>query len=167
MCSNGIPETKCNFRTLLIEPALPAKREEFPASSLLVPTLSLCIRSDLPLVTSFYALTYALTPLPYCNYVLCTMWFCLHVLQLLYVVPLVSGKATLWRNTRRFLPYGANHIIGSRANRAHHDMSYQKSSSTSHYAILVTLVCRCSLQSGKVLACADQKRSRGSSRTCS
>ena len=56
------------------------------------PSLSLCIRSDLPLVTSFYAFTYALTPLPYCNYVLCTMWFCLHVLQLLYVVPLVSGK---------------------------------------------------------------------------
>ena len=54
--------------------------------------LSLCIRSDLPLVTSFYAFTYALTPLPYCNYVLCTMWFCLHVLHLLYVVPLVSGK---------------------------------------------------------------------------
>ena len=57
-----------------------------------LPSLSLCIRSDLPLVTSFYAFTYALTPLPYCNYVLCTMWFCLHVLQLLYVVPLVSGK---------------------------------------------------------------------------
>ena len=57
-----------------------------------VPTLSLCIRSDLPLVTSFYAFTYALTPLPYGNNVLCTMWFCLHVLHLLYVVPLVSGK---------------------------------------------------------------------------
>ena len=55
-------------------------------------TLSLCIRSDLPLDTSFNAFTYALTPLPYCNYILCTMWFCLHVLQLLYVVPLVSGK---------------------------------------------------------------------------
>ena len=99
------PVLTCYGKNMLISLLIPIRGYSYVAGKnmlfccrhaglrmLLFYSLSLCIRSDLPLDTSFYAFTYALTPLPYCNYVLCTMWFCLHVLHLLYVVPLVSGK---------------------------------------------------------------------------